>query len=155
MKVSLALLAVLVSQMMLSCIAVPVISQDLIVDPNIGGSFPVGISLLYAKWENTMLVNMPVTSRSYAGVANFNYAGASADGNKLTIPFTTSHPKEPVCTFTQEEGDLMLSKIKSDIDEVVIHLFDVGGAAKNWKGLSVLNFNVVCIGTAPSTQTSR
>ncbi|XP_062513428.1 uncharacterized protein LOC134189201 [Corticium candelabrum] len=153
MKVSLALLVLLVSQTMLCCIADPVISQDLIADPNSDGLAPVRISLLYAKW-NTMLVDMPVASRSYTGVANFHYQGAIATDNTLMIPFTTVYPRAPVCTFTQEGGAILLSKIESSHDGVFIHLYDayVSTTMQNWNDVSGLRFNVVCIG-AGSLQT--
>ena len=92
-----------------------------------------------------MLVNMPVTSRSYTGVANFNYAGDNAIANTLTIPFTTAYSRDPVCTFTQEGGTILLSKIESFNDRVVIHLYDAYVSGREGGGGREGGIAIICI----------
>ena len=128
-------------------------SHDVIVNPLTDGLNPVGISLLYARWEYSDFVSMPVDARSYDGVANFKYQLFEAENNKMSIPFMTSYTREPVCTFTQEGGsEVLLSNIVGFHDKVAVYLFDVNGNPKNWSNMA-LQFNLNCIGIMSSAST--
>ena len=67
------------------------------VNPLTDGQHPVGISSLSAKRQFNELVSMPVDTRSYDGVVNFNYQPVDTENDKMSVAFTV-----------QEEGSEVL-----------------------------------------------
>ena len=83
---------------------------------------------------------MPVDTRSYDGVVNFNYQPVDTENDKMSVAFTV-----------QEEGsEVLLGNVMAFHDYVAVYLSDVNGKSKDWNGLADLQFDVICFGARSS-----
>eukprot|EP00118_Oscarella_pearsei_P017700 m.177575 g.177575 ORF g.177575 m.177575 type:complete len:258 (+) comp39163_c0_seq7:932-1705(+) len=118
-------------------------SATIVASPSSGANSGYKVSLLYCYWHRTRFSSCS-SGHSYSGNANFNLGSASPSGSTLTISFTRSYLKEPMCSVDYE-NQVAFTRIDTRSSNLRLFLHSASGQSLSWSSMGTWMY-IICHG---------